>query len=206
MLACLVGIDGCGKSTQAERLVAARVADEARPLRLTGVWDLLVDPELNAGAFMGRPAEFRAYLGRLTSTSRCLFVFHALHESFRRAQAAAEAEGADLLAVGYRYKYSLVEGLLGTPPALLAGLEELFPEPDRVLWLDLDPAEAAARRQGFSRYECGGGDPGPEAFAAFQGRCRRRLAERAEAEGWVRVDGSGAPEAVTARLQEAMRP
>ena len=199
MLVALVGIDGCGKSTQAGRLKDALQA-AGRSVRATEVWDVLRDPDLDT-SFTGGPDALRGYLGQVGSTARCLFVFHALHESFRRAQAAAPDV---LLATGYVPKYAVVEELLGTPRDLLEALGALFPRPDRTLWLDLDPAEAAARRGTFTRYECGGAAPSAASFAAFQARCREELAARAQAGGWVRVDAGGDPDQVTARLREAV--
>jgi dTMP kinase len=199
VLVALVGIDGCGKSTQADRLREHWEASGSR-VRATEVWDVLADPTLDT-SFTGGADALRGYLGQISSSARCLFVFHALVESFRRAEAA----GADvLLATGFVPKYSVVEELLGTPRPLLDALATLFPRPDVTLWLDLDPAEAAARREAYTRYECGGADPAPEAFTAFQGRCRELLATRAEAEDWVRVDASGSPDEVAARLVEAL--
>lgn len=201
-LVCLAGIDGCGKSTQARHLVAA-LRSRGQRARAVGVWDLLADPELDTGSFMGTPEQFRGYLSRLGSTARCLFVFHALHESLRRAQ----SEGGDwLVAVGYWPKYAVVEELLGTPRALVEELARLFPAPERTLWLDLDPSLAAARREAFSRYECGGEEPSPAAFVAFQERCRARLGQLAEAHGWVRVDAAGDEATVAARLLEETCP
>lgn len=197
MLVALVGIDGCGKSTQAIRLQEHWLAT-GRSVRVNEVWDILRDPALDA-SFAGNPQQLRSYLEQLDSVSRCLFIFHALHESFLRAQ-AEEAEV--LLVVGSVPKYAVVEELLGAPRPLIEALAALFPPPERTLWLDLDPAEAAARRDRYTRYECGGSDPSAQAFTAFQARCRGRLEARAQAEGWTRVDAGGAPEAVTARLLE----
>lgn len=197
VLVALVGIDGCGKSTQARRLQEHWEA-EGRSVRATEVWDVLRDPSLDT-SFTGGPEQLRAYLGQLESTARCLFVFHALQESFQRAQAA----GADvLLATGFVPKYAVVEELLGSPRGLMEALGALFPRPDRTLWLDLDPAEAAARRERYTRYECGGSEASPQTFTAFQARCRDRLAIWAARDGWIRVDASGDPDQVTARLLE----
>jgi thymidylate kinase len=111
------------------------------------------------------------------------------------------ATGADvLLAVGYWPKYAVVEELLGTPRSLLDALAALFPPADLTLWLDLAPEVAAARRQAFSTYECGGEEPSPAAFARFQARCRQRLGMRAEEGAWLRVDAAGDEDEVAARL------
>lgn len=198
-LIALVGIDGCGKSTQARRL-AGSPGPAGAPWAVTSVWDILADETLDTG-FTGGPEALRAYLSQLSSTARCLFIFHALSESFRRARAATSGP---LVAVGYTPKYAVVERLLGTPGGLVEALEAQFPRPDRTLWLDLDPEVAAARKPAFTRYECGGELPSPGAFARFQARCKERLSRRAEALGWVRIDAAGEPDQVHDRLREAL--
>lgn len=196
---CLTGIDGCGKSTQAPLLAAAL---EARGLRVrsVAVWDLLAQAELRSCLAPGGAGPIREYLARVSSPARCLFVAHALWESFQRAR---DAGGDLLLLVGYWPKYAAVEAGLGTPGALLQDLGSFFPDPDRTLWLDLPVSQAASRREAFTRYECGGREPGVRSFVDFQEGCRGRLEEWAFSRGWIRVEGLGDPEEVTGALLRA---
>ncbi len=194
----LAGIDGCGKTSQAKAL-RSHLASNGLKVGVTEVWDILADPSLNTG-FMGGAAELRAYLESLSSTARCLFIFHALFEATQRAK----KQDLDLLlAVGYTSKYGTVESLLGTPPSIIQELEAALPPPDFTLWLDLDPKTAGERKQTFTRYECGGKEVSPQNFELFQTRCREVLLLRAQAQRWHRIDASGDEEAVTERLLKA---
>jgi hypothetical protein len=165
------------------------------------VWDLLKAEDLPGAGNPDGAAAFRNYLSGIDSISRCLFIFHALWESLQRARQGPEDI---LLLVGYWYKYAVVEELLGTPPTLLASLTDLFPVPERAIWLDLAPGEAARRKPEFTRYECGGQNPGRDTFQLFQERCRSRLGEIAAEHGFVTISGGGSPEQVRDWLLDAL--
>lgn len=200
LLLCLVGIDGSGKSTHAERL-RTWIEDrhEGRRVRICGVWDILVDPELNRTAFMGSPDDLRRYLLAIEPDARTLFIFHALLESYRRAVRAGDQV---VILTGYWYKYFVTECLLGAHEPLLEPIVRLFAEPDVTLFLDVDPTEAAARRAGdHSGYECGGVEPSEEAFIAFQTRCRRKLVGLQGSREWVHLDASGSEDDVFERIR-----
>lgn len=201
MFVCLTGIDGCGKTTQA-RLLTEWLCRE-RGIAASGfeVWDILKDPQLNKTGFMGKPEDLRAYLDALTPVSRSLFLFHALFEVLYRN---LSREDQVLVASGYWPKYAISEVLQGTDAVLLDSLEPFFLEPDLTLVIDVDPRTAAERRTRFSRYECGGEEPGRESFEGFQARCQELYLGTAGERGWVVIDGTGSPEAVHAQVKKAV--
>lgn len=198
LFVCLVGIDACGKTTQAQRLAAwSDQRGQLGPSRVCGVWDVLSDPDLNSTGWIGDPTHLRDYLVQLHPDSRSLFLFHALFESYVRAIRSGDRV---LFLSGYWYKYWVTECLLGAHEPLLEPIVRLFEEPDVTLFLDLDPAEAATRREAFSRYECGGEDPSPEAFVAFQERCRAKLLGLQGPREWVHIDAHGSEDEVFERI------
>ncbi|MEO6469429.1 MAG: dTMP kinase [Acidimicrobiia bacterium] len=71
--------------------------------------------------------------------------------------------------------------------------------PDLVVVLDVDDATAEQRRSpGSDRMEREGGD--------FHRQVRRAYRTLAEANGWTVIDGTGAPEAVAARVRAVVEP
>lgn len=199
-LIALTGIDGSGKSTQARRLVE-RLRAQGQGVAACAVWDLLQGPASPGSSPLGGVGSIREYLAGLGSVARCLFVFHALHETMERAR---RQDLEILVLVGYWYKYAAVEAGLGTPTALLEELAGLFPEPEQTLWLDLPPEQAALRKQEFTRYECGGRSPSSESFQAFQAECRSRLEVMAGAGGWCRVDATRSEDEILGDLESIL--
>ncbi len=194
---CLTGIDASGKSSLAERLKPWIESRGKFPtVRVCGVWDVLQDPDLNLG-FMGHPDELRAYLLKLHPDSRSLFLFHALLEGYFRA---IRAQPSLILFVGYWYKYFVTESLHGADEPLMEPVTRLFEEPDLTLFLDIDPSEAARRRTAFTRYECGGEEPGPEPFVSFQNRCRKKLLGLQGSREFFPIDASGSEDDVFRRI------
>ncbi|MEZ6017035.1 MAG: dTMP kinase [Planctomycetota bacterium] len=195
----LDGVDGSGKSTQAERLVAAlarRAAEAGRPapvhLREPGttpvgerVRALLLDPDLEIGAH-----------------AEVLLFAAARRESLTRVIAPALAAGRDVVCDRFHpstFAYQGVAGDVGEE-RVLALLAEWAgaPAPDVEVVLDVDPCAAAGRRgRARDRIEAKG--------LAFQERVaegyRRYVARTPRA---VLIDGAADIDTVEARIQAAL--
>jgi dTMP kinase len=163
----LDGIDGCGKSTQAARLVAAlrsRTGGEVLHLREPGSTKL---GEALRGLLLERG-------GDLSSEVEALLFVTARRQMLDEIVDPALARGAHVVVERFHpstFAYQAVAGGLGEQ-AVLDLLERFAgsPRPDAVLLLDLAPEEAA-RRMDASRVR--GGDRIEDKGIAFQ----RRVAE-----------------------------
>jgi len=192
----LDGVDGCGKSTQAKRLVEALAAQArevdggAAPLHLREpgstpvgerIREILLDGELEIGA----------------GTETLLFCA-ARRQTLSELVAPALAAGRHVVCERFHpstFAYQAVAGDLGEDEVL--GLLADWagdPAPDLVILIDTPPAVAAGRRPlDGDRIEAKG--------LAFQERVAtgyRRYAERVP--GTVVVDGAASPEDVAARI------
>ncbi len=175
------GIDGCGKSTQAERLVArlAREAPERRaPLHLREPGSTPLGEVLRSALLEGED---------LSPEVEALIVTAARRHMLERVVEPALAAGRDVVCERFHpstFAYQGVAGGLGAE-RVLSFLAEWAPEPepDLVLVLDVEPARAADRRGPASdRIEARGLD--------YQGRVASGFAEYAErVPGTVRLDG-----------------
>jgi len=190
----LDGIDGCGKSTQAARLVETLEEAGRRPLHVrepgsTPLGErlraLLLDPELEAGV-----------------GAEALLFTAARRELLERVIAPALDEGRDVVCERFHpatFAYQACAGELGEDEvlALLHGWAG-EPAPDRVVLLELAPAEAARRRgPATDRIEARG--------LAFQERVAagfRRYAERVP--GTLVVPAAGDPDEVARRIAEEL--
>ena len=106
-----------------------------------------------------------------------------------------------IVLVGYWLKYNATERAYGADPALCAHLGEAFPTPALSLFLDLDPAEALARKPVLSRYESG--QKGADGFVAFQDRVNVETRALLQATGpWHVIDVRPTPDAVEAAIAQ----
>lgn len=155
---CVSGADGCGKSTLLENLAKA-----VPGASVVSIWDLMRDPR--ARPLYATKEQIQTFLGALEEESRALFMLSYLRAAMDRA-----GHGV-VLVDAYWYKYLANELAMGADPARLLPLTALFEKPSLTLHLELDPATAAARKQGvFSAYECGLQSPSVEHFVEFQSR------------------------------------
>jgi len=193
----LDGVDGCGKTTQAERLVRALGAAGTAPLHVREpgstrlgerLRELLLDPR-----------------SELSTGTEALLFAAARREMLAQVVAPTLALGRDVLCERFHpstFAYQAVAGGLDEEAmlALLAGWAG-DPRPDLVLVLDL-PVEEAHRRA----CERGASDRIEARGLAFQRRVAegfRRYAERVP--GTVVVDASGSAEEVAERILEEVR-
>ncbi len=195
------GPDGCGKSTQALRLVRRLEAAGRRPLHLR---------EPGTTPIGERLRELLLAPGRESWDPRteALTFFAARSELLRAEVAPALASGRDVICERFTPSTLAYQGQTPELEAFVLELDRLVVadelRPDRVLILDLDPRESLARAG-----DRGAADSFEARGAAFQERVRRgylRYAEaRPERSAVIAVDGLD-PEAVerliTAALQE----
>jgi dTMP kinase len=192
----LDGVDGSGKSTQAERLVRA-LAEEAtvqgRPspvhLREPGttpvgerVRALLLDPSLE-----------------ITPHAEVLLFAAARREALERVVAPALAEGRDVVCDRFHpstFAYQACAGGVGEDLVLaLLGAWAGAPEPDVELVLDVPPSIAAGRRRGAAdRIEAKGLVYQEQVAEGY----RRYVARTARA---TRLDGTGTSDEVHALVR-----
>ena len=169
---CITGMDGSGKST-----LIKNVANDLGNAHIMTIWDLLERPSGNLP--FSSKQQLDAFLCELTPNSRLLFLAHALQFAFDEALSS----GKDVvLTDSYYYKYFASELVLGADERLVKSLENNFRNPDKVIYIQLPVEEAAARKQRFSRYECGLIEkPNPKEFIQFQEKV---------AENWKRYNSS----------------
>jgi dTMP kinase len=186
----LDGVDGCGKSTQASRLVAALGAGARLPalhLREPGstaagerIRALLLDPE---------PA--------LAPAAQVLLFAAARAQMLAEVVGPALASGRNVVCERFHPSTVAYQGAaLGVgEERVLALLAEWAgePAPDLMVILDLDPDEARARRGARDRFEA----ERPE-FHRRVAESYRRFAARAERA--VLVDARGSMDEVAARI------
>jgi len=186
----LDGIDGCGKTTQAKRLVAELGALHLREPGSTLIGERIRELLLGRQYSMGPEVETllfaaarRQMLDELVEPALAAGR-HVVCERFHPSTFAYQAVAGDL-------DEDQVLGLLVT----WAGT----PRPDLVIILDVDPEKAAARRgESSDRIE----DKGSE----FQQRVAEGYRLYAERAAGVRVvDGDASADVVAARISEEAR-
>lgn len=203
----LDGVDGCGKTTQARRLVESLAADlpagAAAPLHLrepgsTPAGERIRELVLDPSAPMGR------------GTLALLFTA-ARRETLESLVAPALAAGRDVVIERFHASTFAYQG--GGPQSSEAHAfddEELLgllhgwagtPKPTVEIVLDVPPADAFARAMA----RAGGGDDRFESrgltFQQVVARAMRRYVERVEHA--VLVDGTGPEDEVARRVREA---
>lgn len=192
MFVSLEGIDGSGKTTQADLLAAAlgpetvRVREPGGTAAAERIRDLLADPatELDPLAELLLFLAARADLCSRVIAPALVAGHHVVADRFADSSAAYQGGGRDL-------GIELVEELSA---AATAGLE-----PDLTLLLEIDVDTASGRASGDDRIEAEG--------TIFQ----RRVAEAYEQlaarhpQRIVALDGSGSPEQVQERVIAAVR-
>jgi len=191
----LDGVDGCGKTTQSQRLVERLRRESGR--------DVLHLREPGSTAVGERLREL--LLGRgndLDSGVELLLFAAARRQMLRELVAPALASGKHVVCERFHpstFAYQAVAG--GLPEDDVLSLLHRWsnePSPSRVVLLDVDPATAARRRAGPS-------DRIEDKGLAFQQRVAegyRRFARRGGAA--VLIDGAQAPEDVANAVWEAV--
>ncbi|NLE79627.1 MAG: hypothetical protein GX610_08580 [Rhodococcus sp.] len=196
---CISGGDASGKSTQVAALAAALAAD-GRSVAEVSIWDAFTDPHVASKLPFGRREDVFAYLRILGPGARAHFLFHALHVAL---DLALEQSPDIVLLNAHWYKYFATEVAHGGDPEVLRAWTEGFPVPDLTFFLEISPETALSRKEQRSDYESGYGDA--VAFVEFQTRSQEVLAGLCTELGWTRLDGTGDPKKLTARMLAAVR-
>lgn len=191
----LEGIDGAGKSTQADRL-ALRLAREGGELLRTREPGGTELAETLRSLFLARPMD---------ALTEALLVFAARRDHLRRCIEPALARGATVLCDRFTdATFAYQGGGRGFDPGVLAQLESIVQQglqPGLTLWFDL-PTELAAERRTRAR--------APDRLEAeapgFFERVREAYRRRAEASAGriQRIDAQGTPDEVWARVEAVL--
>jgi dTMP kinase len=192
----LDGVDGCGKTTQAERLVRALERESGRrPLHLREPGSTPVGEKLRA-ILLGRD-------GALSPAVEVLLFAAARRAMLDERVAPALAAGSDVVCERFHpstFAYQAVAG--GVDEELVLELLARWsgsPAPDLVIVLDLD-AEEAARRRGAP------GDRIEDKGLAFQRRVAEGYRRYARGrDGTLLVDARGSADEVERRILSAVR-
>lgn len=157
-LVVVTGPDGAGKSSVCE-IINERL-DNCVVIDLWG--------GLRGSPFEASKADIHAYLQNIDPTSRGLLVSACLSRSLRRA---LTTKTRFVIVDGYWYKYAVTELALSGDSTMINIASTVFPVPDHVFFLDVNPAEALKRKLQFSRYEAGfSKEDDAQAFIGFQTR------------------------------------
>lgn len=197
MFVSLEGIDGSGKSTQAEMLAAA-LREEAGEVVSTR------EPGGAPGAEEIRELVLTGEPGRWSPETEALLFTAARRDHLEHTIRPALARGATVVCDRFADSTRIYQGATrGDLRALVDALHATAVgiEPDLTFVIDVDPAEALAR--GVAR---GGDEMRFERFGLdFQRRVRTGFLALADsAPERIRViDGSGPPDVVQARLRAA---
>lgn len=214
MIVALDGPDGAGKSTHVERLHqwlgAQGVASE-----VVSKWDVF-DPALHPDARFLRGtdvSELRVCVAEMPTPARSLFIMWLYAEAASRA--SASSHDRVVILDGYWQKHAAAEIAYGCDPKVMDALAGSMSIADVVIYLDVTPEEALARKRGaLTPYECGldfGRDPAK--FVEQQTAIRDRMLAWAERDGWLRVSATSVDDAqreirelVTGLLPSGLRP
>jgi len=194
----LLGIDGTGKSTQAAMLQRAAAQSGVDAEQVWSRWDpLLMKPLIRAGRRAARGASGEDGHARHLSLKRRVFrsafprrLWHAMagfDYITRTGPRVRSALRSHEFVVADRYYHdALVDMAVNFDTEEVSGprgLFRLFPEPDRVIVLDLGEGEAFARKDDVS------------SIAYLEAR-RPRYLELAAKHGWPVVDAGRSPAVV----------
>lgn len=159
----LTGPDGTGKSTLCDYLQKTL----SEKVIVSSPWDVMeVMNAANPESILRSKENIQQYLKTSDQNSRIYFLFHAI---CRSQQKALELKPDILLFDGYWYKYAVAEMARGADLKMIMKVAELFSIPDLVLFLDIEPQQALARKKVPSMYESGGATQNREVeFLKFQ--------------------------------------
>ncbi len=208
MLIVYEGIDGSGKTTSSRKLCESLLA-RSEDVTIVQWTSFQVRPEEENPLF--RTAERNRNRGRLGPLAYS--VWHCADFAYRLEEFVLPALKQDQIVIMDRYKYTgLVRDVLrGVDEKVVRSLYTFAPEPDLVIYLDVDPAIAYARKKadgapigfyerGLDMFE----DMTEEAgFRAFQSLCRRRYPAVLPA-GSLQLDASRPQTAVLADIMSAV--
>lgn len=182
----LEGTDGSGKSTQLARIATRLEAAGRRVVRTREPYDCPAGRAIRAMARSGR---------RVAPEQELAWFVEQRRAHVREVVRPALARGDVVLSDRSFVSTAAYQGARGLDTAaILAASEAEFPIPDLVLWLDLPVADGLARTTAR-------GEPHEPAFEerAFLELVRARMGTLGR-DYVVRVDATGAPDAVESRI------
>lgn len=196
MLIAFEGIDGSGKSTTSEALRAALARTRA------------VAPVVHWTSFQMYANEHEellfGHVNRLRMSGDlgplAYAAWHAADFAYRLETFVQPALARGEVVIMDRYKYTGIvrDVIRGLDEGVVRSLYAFAPDPDLLIYLDIDPAVAYRRKKerglaiGFyeSARDLYGHMPEEEGFVAFQGLCRRRYEQVLPQARLLKLDGS----------------
>lgn len=188
MFVNILGGDGCGKTTQIERLIdwaRHEIGVSARRMAKRDIFDPEGVPECD---FFRIPYETLAhdFLPRMREESRALWLIYMNAVLIR---ALPPGPGELVLHDGYWHKHYATEAAMGLDPEWLLAVCAFFPEPDLTLVLDVDPRSVVARGHDHQPYESGcDWSCSDAAFIGHQDKVRAHLLALASARNYTVID------------------
>jgi len=213
-LICFEGLDGAGKTTIARSVVAALTAE--------GVQAALVerkDPDCGSRELTRRMELLRALIWEYGDVPIGeLGDYHALYNMASWFSAIDYRKVRPLLAAGvtvvvdnwyfkFLSRFTLKKTMdTGHLRACFAHLTR----PDLVVYLDVDPEVAVARKGEFGKGETGFfdglGPPSRENFVRYQGQVQQVMGRLASEEGWCSIEvNNKTPDQITSLVVDAFR-
>jgi dTMP kinase len=199
LLVVLEGIDRSGRSTHA-RLLEAHLRHRGRAVTRTS---------LGTAQLAGPPIR-QARADRQPDATEIALLYAAdLAERIEQVVEPALRAGLIVLADRYRWTPMARAAARGVDVAWLATLFAFAPNPDLVLWLDVDVRTSLKRRDTDPDPFEAGLDLGlsadaRESYALYQARLAAAFADFAIRDGFLRVPADGPPEAVEPVLEAAV--
>ncbi len=212
MIITFEGIDGAGKSTACLSLSVAlskrgisNVLSGSQSLQYYNETATLI-PEIKDLNDLRRSN----LLGPL---ALCLYRAADLAAQWENAIRKAIQAGYILIADRYIYSPLVRDVLIGVEENYVRHLYKFAPEPDLIIYIDLEPAIAYRRRiennGSVSYYECGGEMPIDPmlkrlSFISFQEQCRKRYLKILPKEKTILLDGSNSIQQINEEIEEAV--
>lgn len=204
MLINLVGPDGCGKTTQIEKLSQWIQRDYKITPRIVvkaDIFDLDRFPECR---FFGcdYPTLAHELLPLMKRESRAMWLFYMLAVIICHYP---PQENEIILLDGYWHKHYATELAFGLDETWLKNTCAFFPEPDLTYMLDIAPQDTVVRKHERHPYESGCDfNRSAHSFEAHQKKVRRVLLDMAQEREWTIIDANRPIDAVYEDLKHRL--
>ncbi|SFG02046.1 Thymidylate kinase [Novosphingobium sp. CF614] len=206
MMINILGGDGCGKTTQIERLEQWISSDWKLPVRRMAKRDIFDAVRVPECDFFGVPYESLAhkYLPMMRDEARALWLIYMNAVLIR---ATPPAPGEIVLHDGYWQKHYATEAAMGLDPQWLLDVCRFFPEPDLTILMDIDPRVVVGRGHSHKPYESGCDKTCSDAaFITHQDRVRGYLTAMAKDRHYPMLDANRSADTIFDDLKERLSP